>query len=69
MTFQSTVKPQLPAVAATSIRRDPPLRGHFRAPRMILNAKAPLLNVHLSNAASGRRKSPKNTEIVTSKSQ
>ena len=57
-----TVKP---AVAATSIKRDPPLSGHFRAPRMILNANAPLLSVHLSNAASSRQNSPPNTEIVS----
>ena len=42
-----TVKP---AVAATSIKRDPPLSSHLRAPRTILNANAPLLSVHLSNA-------------------
>ena len=59
----NTVKP---AVAATSIKRDPPLSGHFRAPRTILNANAPLLSVHLSNAASGRRYSPQNAEIVSS---
>ena len=65
----NTVKP---AVAATSIKRDPPLSGHFRAPppppppphppppppppppRTILNANAPLLSVHLSNAASAQ---------------
>ena len=47
----STVKP---AVAVTSIKRDPPLSGHFKVPRTILNANAPLLSVHLSNAASGR---------------
>ena len=64
--FTITVKP---AVAATSIKRDPPLSGHFRAPRTILNANAPLLNVHLSNAASGRRNSPQNTEIVSSSGQ
>ena len=51
----STVKP---AVTATSIKRDPPLSGHFRAPRVILNANAPLLSVYLSNPASGRRNSP-----------
>ena len=63
MQFQSTVKP---AVAATSIKRDPPLSGHFRAPPpTILNANAPLLSVHLSNTASGRRNSPPNTEIVS----
>ena len=62
----STVKP---AVAATSIKRDPPLSGHFRAPRMILNANAPFLSVHLSNAASGRRNSPQNTEIVSPNGQ
>ena len=61
-----TVKP---AVAATSIKRDPPLSGHFRAPRTILNANAPLLSVHLSNAASGRRNSPQNTESVSSNGQ
>ena len=61
-----TVKP---AVAATSIKRDPPLSGHFRAARTILNANAPLLSVHLSNAASGRRNSPQNTEIVSSNGQ
>ena len=70
-TLQSlyTVKP---AVAATSIKRDPPLSGHFRAPpppRTILNANAPLLSVHLSNAASGRRDSPQNTEIVSSNAE
>ena len=57
------------AVAATSIKRDPPLSGHFRAPRTILNASAPLFSVHLSNAASGRRNSPQNTEIVSSNGQ
>ena len=62
----STVKP---AVAATSIKRDPPLSGHFRAPRTILNANAPLLSVHLSNTASGRRNSSQNTEIVSSNGQ
>ena len=62
----STVKP---AVAATSIKRDPPLSGHFRAPRMILNANAPLLSVHLSKAASGRRNSPQNTGNVSSNGQ
>ena len=36
--LRGTVKP---AVAATSIKRDPPLSGHFRAPRTILNANAP----------------------------
>ena len=56
-----TVKP---AVAATCIKRDPPVSGHFRAPT-ILNANAPLLSVHLSNAASGRRNSPPNTEILS----
>ena len=61
-----TVKP---AVAATSIKRDPPVSGQFRAPRTILNANAPLLSVHLSNAASGRRNSPQNTEIVSSNGQ
>ena len=58
--LSTTVKP---AVAVTSIKRDPPLSGHFRAPRTILNANAPLLSVHLSKAASGRRNSPQNTEI------
>ena len=61
-----TVKP---AVAATSIKRDPPLSGHFRALPTILNANAPLLSVHLSNAASSRRNSPQNTEIVSSNGQ
>ena len=56
-----TVKP---AVAATSIKRDPPLSGHFRAPpQTILNANAPLLSVHLSNAASGRRNSPQTLKL------
>ena len=64
--YDTTVKP---AVAATSTKRDPPLSGHFRAPRTILNANAPLLSVHLSNAASGRRQLPQNTEIVPSNSQ
>ena len=58
----STVKP---AVAVTCIKRDPPLSGHFRVPRTILNANAPLLSVHLSNAASGRRNLPQNAEIVS----
>ena len=58
----STVKP---AVAATSIKRDPPISGHFNAPRTILNANAPLLSVHLSNAASGQRNSPQNDESVS----
>ena len=58
----TTVKP---AVAATSIKRDPPLSGHFRAPRTILNANAPLLSVHLSNAANGQRNSPQNAESVS----
>ena len=62
----NTVKP---AAAATSIKRDPPLSGHFRAPRTILNANAPLLSVRLSNAASGRRNSPQNAEIVSSNGQ
>ena len=55
------------AVAATSIKLDPPIRGHFRAPppRTILNANAPLLSVHLSNAASCKRNSPQNTESVS----
>ena len=57
-----TVKP---AVAVTSIKRDPPLSGHFWVPRTILNANAPLLSVHLSNAASGRRNLPQNAEIVS----
>ena len=69
--FWFTVKP---AVAATSIKRDPPLSGHFKAPpppppppppRTILNANAPLLSVHLSNAASGRRNSPPNIKTVS----
>ena len=64
--LRNTVKP---AVAATSIKRDPPLSGHFRASRTILNANAPLLSVHLSNAASGRRNSPQNAEIVSSNGQ
>ena len=38
VSFIGTVKP---AVAATSIKRDPPLSGHLRAPRTILNANAP----------------------------
>ena len=46
-----------PAVAATSIKRDPPLSGHFRAPRTILNANAPLLSVHLSQRGQGSAKS------------
>ena len=62
----NTVKP---AVAATSIKCDPPLSGHFRAPQTILNANAPLLSVHLSNAASGRRNWPQTTEIVSSNGQ
>ena len=62
----NTVKP---AVAATSIKRDPPLSGHFRPPRTILNANAPLLSVHLSNAASGQRNSPQNAEILSSNGQ
>ena len=62
----ATVKP---AIAATSIKRDPPLSGHYRAPRTILNANAPLLSVHLSNAASGRRNWHQNTEIVSSNGQ
>ena len=66
MQVKSTVKP---AVAATSIKRDPPLSGHFKAPRTILNANAPLLSVHLSNAASGRRNSPQNTGSVSSNGQ
>ena len=57
-----TVKP---AVAATSIKRDPLISGHFRAPRTIFNANAPLLSVHLSNAASGQRNSPQNAESVS----
>ena len=57
-----TVKP---AVAATSIKRDPLISGHFNAPRTILNANAPLLSVHLSNAASGQRNSPQNDESVS----
>ena len=61
--YGSTVKP---AVAATSIKRDSPFSSHFRAPRMILNANAPLLSGHLSNATSGWRNSPQNTEIVSS---
>ena len=60
--FESTVKP---AVAATSIKRDPLISGHFRAPRTIFNANAPLLSVHLSNAASGQRNSPQNAESVS----
>ena len=64
--IQNTVKP---AVAATSIKRDPPLCGHFRAPRTILNANAPLLSMHLSNTGSGRQNSPQNTEIVSSNGQ
>ena len=58
--WHNTVKP---AVAATSIKRDPPVSSHFRAPRTILNANVPLLSVHLSKAANGRRNSPQNTEI------
>ena len=46
---QITVKP---AVAATSIKRDPSLSGHIRAPRTIFNANTPLLSVHLSNGDS-----------------
>ena len=57
-----TVKP---AVAATSIKRDPPLSRHFRAPPKILNANTPSLSMHLSNTASGQRNSPPNTEIVS----
>ena len=57
---KNTVKP---AVATTSIKHDPPLSGHFRAPRTILNANAPLLSVHLSNAASGRQNSPKTLKL------
>ena len=57
---ETTVKP---AVAATSIKRDPPLSGHFRAPRTILNENAPLLSVHLSNAASGRRIRPQTLKL------
>ena len=67
--LKTTVKP---AVAATPIKRDPPLSGHFRAPPppwTILNANAPLLSVHLSNAASGRRNLPQNAEIVSSNGQ
>ena len=54
-------------VAATSIKRDPPLKGHIRAPPPppSLNANAPLLSVHLSNAASGGNNTPQNTEIVS----
>ena len=57
-----TVKP---AVAATSIKRDPPISGHFRGPLTILNANAPLLSVHLSNVASGQRNSPQKAESVS----
>ena len=57
------------ADAATSIKRDPPLSGHFRAPQTILKANAPLLSVHLSNVASCQRNSPQNTKIVSSNSQ
>ena len=39
-----------PAVAATSIKRNPPLSGHFRVPRMISNANEPLLSVHQNDA-------------------
>ena len=60
--LENTVKP---AVAATSCKRDPPISGHFRAPRTILNANAPLLSVHLSNAASGQQNSTQNTESVS----
>ena len=60
--LKSTVKP---AVAVTSIKCDPPLSGRFRVPRKILNANAPLLSVHLSNPASGRRNLPQNAEIVS----
>ena len=66
MMVETTVKS---AVAATSIKRDPPFRGHFRAPQTTLNANAPLLSDHLSNAASGRRNPPQNTEIVSSNGQ
>ena len=52
-------------VAATSIKRDPPLSGHFRVPQTILNENAPLLSMHLSNPASGRRNLPPKTEIVS----
>ena len=58
----TTVKP---AVAATSIKRDPLISGHFRAPRTIFNANTPLLSVHLSNAASSQRNSPQNAESVS----
>ena len=67
----NTVKP---SVAATSIKRDPPISGPFNAPpppppppppRTILNANAPLLSVHLSNAASGQRNSPQNDESMS----
>ena len=60
--FCNTVKP---AVVATSIKHNPPISGHFRAPRKILNANAPLSSVHLSNAASGQRNLPQNTESVS----
>ena len=60
--FRNTVKP---AVAATSIKRDSPLSGHYRAPRMILNANAPLLSVHLSNTTSGWGNLPPNSAIVS----
>ena len=42
-----TVKP---AVVATSIKRDPPLSGHFKVARMISNANEPLLSVHQNDA-------------------
>ena len=49
MTDFTVVKP---AVAVTSIKRDPPLSGHFRVPKTISNANAPWLSVHLSKFAT-----------------
>ena len=42
-------------VAATFIKRDPCLSGHFHTPRMIFNANAPVLSTYLSNASNSQQ--------------
>ena len=60
--YDGTVKP---AVAATSIKRDPPLSGHFRAPSYDFEYKCTFIKRAAVQHGQWSAKFPPNTEIVS----
>ena len=73
MKFNETIKTSTvkPAVAATSIKRDPPISGHFRAPPNDFECKctfikrAPIQRDQLSTKFVPKRNSSQNAESVS----